>query len=64
MDESKELEGWLSVREASELTGYSTEYIRNLARSGAIKSEKVGYAVLIDREDLERYYKDKKTQFN
>lgn len=63
MDDSRELEGWLSVREASELTGYSTEYIRNLARSGTIKSEKVGYAVLIDREDLMKY-KDKKTQFN
>lgn len=63
MDESKELESWISVREASEISGYTTEYIRELARDGLIKSTKIGHAVLIDRNGLKQYV-DKKTQFN
>lgn len=63
MDESKQLENWVSVREASELSGYATEYIRNLIRSGAIKHTKVGYAVLVDRKSLEEYV-GKKTRLN
>lgn len=66
MDESRELEGWVSVKEASKLSGYSSEYIRELARDGLIKATKMGFAVLIDRDDLIRYKTemDKKTRLN
>lgn len=63
---ARELESWISVKEASRISGYSTEYIRELARDEVIKATKIGFAVLIDRDDLLRYKEkmDKKTQFN
>jgi len=64
MEETRELDNWISVREAAALSGYATEYIRELARKGAIRSEKIGPVFAIHRQDLERYIKDKKTQVN
>lgn len=49
------IESWVSVREASEVSGYGKEWIRELARNGEIKSMKMGFAVLIDRKSLKEY---------
>ena len=62
MDETKELEGWLTIREASDETGYAEEYLRKLIRDGELPAIRKGNAWLIRRNDLK--YKDKKTQFN
>jgi excisionase family DNA binding protein len=63
MDETKELENWLTVREASDESGYAEEYLRKLVRDGELSAIKKGSAWLISRESLMEY-KDKKTQFN
>lgn len=49
-----EFEGWLSTREAAELTGYSVQYVCRLARKGRIKAHQVGHW-LIKRESLLDY---------
>lgn len=49
------MEGKITVREASQLTQYSTEYIRELCRDGKIQSEKFGTVLVIDRESLLQY---------
>lgn len=64
MDDTKELDKWLSVSEASELSGYGMDWLRELAKNGDVESVKKGHMVLINRQSLERYVKDKKTQFN
>lgn len=63
MDDAKELEGWLTVREASLESGYSTEYLRLLIRNGEITAIKRGFSWFVSKESLMEY-KDKKTQFN
>lgn len=63
MNDIKELENWLSVREASKVSGYSVEYIRDLVRIGEIDAVKKGFSWLVNRKSLEDY-KEKKTQFN
>lgn len=62
MDESK-IEGWLTVREASDVSGYAEEYIRKLVRQKDIEAERKTFGWLINRQSL-MDYKDKKTQFN
>ena len=45
----------ITVREASELTGYSTEYIRELCRDGKIKSGKFGTLLVVNTASLLEY---------
>jgi excisionase family DNA binding protein len=45
----------LTVREASEQTGYNAEYLRRLIRQNEIKAEIVGFMYLIDRQSLWAY---------
>jgi excisionase family DNA binding protein len=52
---SLNLEGWLTVSQAAELTGYSKYHIRYLLRESTIQGQKVGQAWLVNREDLLRY---------
>lgn len=61
--EKMELSDWSTVREASEESGYATEYIRQLIRDGAIEATKKGFSWLVSRKSL-MDYKDKKTQVN
>jgi excisionase family DNA binding protein len=49
------MEGKITVREASQETGYSTEYIRELCRAGKIKSEKFGTVLVVDKASLLDY---------
>lgn len=43
---------WLTIREVSEITGYSTGYIRTLAKKSAIQAEKRGRDWFIDLADF------------
>jgi excisionase family DNA binding protein len=45
-------EGWVSTREAAELTGYTTAYMRQLANRKRIEAQKVGRDWLIERASL------------
>jgi excisionase family DNA binding protein len=63
MNDTKELEGWLTVREASDESGYAEEYLRKLVRDGEISAIKKGSSWLINKQSL-LGYKDKKTQLN
>lgn len=66
MDEPKELENWLSVSEASKLSGYGMDWLRELVKSEKVTGIKKGHMILIDRQSLLDYKanEDKKTQFN
>ena len=50
-------EGLLTVKEASEMTGYNIEYLRRLIRKGEIDAYKVGTVYVIYADSLDRYVK-------
>lgn len=52
--ETSELE-LLSLKDASELTPYSADYLNLLARKGKIKARKIGRDWLITKSDLFNY---------
>lgn len=47
---------WISTSQAAELTKFSQEYIRKMAREGTIVAQKVGHTTLISKESLLKYY--------
>lgn len=53
------MEEWITVREASELVGYREDYVRKLAREGQVGSRKFGWQVMINKESIEKYKKEK-----
>jgi excisionase family DNA binding protein len=46
---------WLTVAEASVLTGYSMQYVRRLTRQGRVKSRKWANTWMINRKGLLDY---------
>jgi excisionase family DNA binding protein len=49
------VEGWLSTAEAKELTGYSSGYLRRMAKQGRIEASKVCRDWLFHCESLLAY---------
>jgi excisionase family DNA binding protein len=49
---------WLSVDEASKLSGYHPEYIRRLIRSGEIVARKFSIVWQVSKESLETYIQE------
>jgi len=49
------IEGWIDVRTGADFTGYSTAYVRLLARQGRIAARKVNRGWLVNRADLLAY---------
>ena len=49
------LAGHLTVKEASEKTGYNAEYLRRLVRDGKIEAILIGPVYLVRWESLRRY---------
>ena len=49
---------YVSVEEASQITGYSEQYIRRLLRQGKIKAEKKGSMWWVELESLETYKRE------
>jgi len=48
------MEGFLTVREVSEATGYSEGHVRKLLGAGVVAGERVGYTWLIDGSEVEK----------
>lgn len=46
------IDGLITTNDAASLTGYSVAYIRQLARSGRVRSVKAGRDWLVNRDDL------------
>lgn len=49
---------WISTREAADMTGYTQEYVRQLARNEKIQSAKIGPALMISKKSLMDYYQE------
>lgn len=47
--------GFLTIKEASNKTGYNPEYLRRLIRQEKIKAQKIGTVYLVDAESLDSY---------
>lgn len=52
----------LSLKEASELTPYSADYLNLLARKGKIRAKKIGRDWLITKPDLFDYLRHQQTE--
>ena len=50
-----DLDGLLAIREASEASGYSQDYLRRLAREGTVRAQRIADRWLFDRDDLLRH---------
>ncbi|MDO8567002.1 MAG: DUF5011 domain-containing protein [bacterium] len=46
---------FISTKEAAELSGYTSDYLSRLARSGKISGQRVGHTWFIDRESLAHF---------
>jgi excisionase family DNA binding protein len=53
-------EKWITVKEASDLSGYNAQYIRRLVRKKKIKSEKWVRDWMLSRSSLMEYMHDAK----
>jgi len=54
---SKNIDEWLTVQEAAKLTGYHAEYLRILTREGKITARKFGPVWAINKSSLLAYLK-------
>jgi excisionase family DNA binding protein len=45
-------EGWITSQQAVDLTGYTAQYLRRLARQGRLTVTKIGSTWLFDRDSL------------
>jgi len=54
---SKNIDEWVTVEEAAELTGYHAEYIRTLTRAGKLTARKFGPVWAINKSSLMTYLK-------
>ena len=49
---------YITVRTASEFSGYNQQYLRRLLREGAFRTRKIGQIWLIDQRDFKDYLKE------
>ena len=49
---------YITVRSASEFSGYNQQYLRRLLRKGVLKTRKIGQIWLIDQMDFKDYLKE------
>jgi excisionase family DNA binding protein len=55
--QSQVLNNHISVQVAAVYSGYSTQYLRRLLRSGKLEGVKIGQLWLVDKDALEAYLK-------
>lgn len=55
------MDGYVSTEDASELLGVSAQRVRTLLRGGTLSGRRQGRGWLVDREDLERYRRDRES---
>jgi excisionase family DNA binding protein len=46
---------WITVREASKISGYNEEYVTRLIREGKIKAKKFGFVWQVSRSSILAY---------
>jgi excisionase family DNA binding protein len=51
-------EEWLTTEQAAELSGYHTEYIRQIIKAGKIQAKKFGPVWQVDKQSLLAYLKE------
>jgi len=51
-------EDYITVRTASEYSGYNQQYLRRLLRGGGLKTKKIGQIWLINQKDFVNYLYD------
>ena len=49
---------YITVRTASEFSGYNQQYLRRLLRRGVFRTRKIGQIWLIDQRDFKDYLKE------
>lgn len=49
---------FITVRSASEISGYNQHYLRRLLRKGVFKTRKIGQIWIIDHKDFVNYLND------
>jgi excisionase family DNA binding protein len=54
-EKTMDLDTWITVREAAQLAGYSTEYLRELIRDHKIDAKKAGFQWMVKKQSLEAY---------
>lgn len=50
-------DNWLTVQEATKLSGYNADHLRELIRDGKINARKFSIVWMVDRESLLGYLK-------
>ena len=53
-------EKYITVKSASEFSGYNQQYLRRLLRNGLFKTRKIGQIWLIDHSDFSKYLSEAK----
>jgi excisionase family DNA binding protein len=56
--EKRPLEDYLTIEEAVDLSGYTDQYVRRMARDGKVEALKRGHFWLIERASLVAYMKN------
>ena len=49
---------FITVKTASEISGYNQQYLRRLLREGTLLSKRIGQLWLIDRDDFKIYLQE------
>jgi excisionase family DNA binding protein len=52
----------LSTKKASELSGYTSDYIARLARSGKISAQRVGHTWFVDLDSLQQFLEQQESR--
>lgn len=55
MENSETLMDWITVQEASQLSGYHPERIRELVRDGKVSARKFGFVWMVSKSSLNKY---------
>ncbi|HUY05101.1 MAG TPA: helix-turn-helix domain-containing protein, partial [Candidatus Paceibacterota bacterium] len=55
-------ENLMTTKDASELSGYTSDYLSRLVRSGEITGDMIGHSWLIERSSLERFLEKQKSR--
>jgi len=53
--ENRSLEDFLTIEEATTISGYTEQYLRRMSRAGKIEAIKRGHFWLVNRHSLEAY---------
>lgn len=49
-------EDYITVRSASDFSGYNQQYLRRLLRKGVFRTRKIGQIWLIDKKGFDNYF--------